>query len=53
MSHAATSAPHGAAVIPGYEVRSSSLLAPSVTRRLIADFAKQRPAPRQSLRLTA
>ncbi|CAM5502909.1 DNA-binding response regulator OS=Streptomyces alboniger OX=132473 GN=CP975_10675 PE=4 SV=1 [Streptomyces alboniger] len=28
-----------------------ALLAPSVTRRLIADFAKQRPAPRQSLRL--
>ncbi|WP_369211901.1 response regulator [Streptomyces flavofungini] len=28
-----------------------ALLAPSVTRRLIADFVKQRPAPRASLRL--
>ncbi|MEV0121403.1 response regulator transcription factor [Streptomyces sp. NPDC050703] len=28
-----------------------ALLAPSVTRRLIADFAKQRPTPRASLRL--
>ncbi|WP_447037190.1 response regulator [Streptomyces sp. DSM 118878] len=28
-----------------------ALLAPSVTRRLIADFAKQRPAPREALRL--